>query len=121
MTLLQLEGWSRPVWLEGGGTRRLQVRETAGETEGFPALGSWVSSEVSSILKCVCLSVYLQSFSSGYRGVKPHWRTVSLSLALRVETHQGSDPHIHTDFSRQKHANQLTTEIKETINTWLNN
>lgn len=72
------------------------MRETAGETEELPASGSWVSSEVSSILKCVCVSVYLQSFSSVHRGVKPHWRTVSLSLALRVETHQSSDPHIHT-------------------------
>lgn len=97
------------------------MRETAGETEEFPALGSWVSSEVSSILKCVCLSVYLQSFSSVQRGVKPHWRTVSLSLALRVETHQSSDLRLHTEFPRRKHANQLTTEIKETINTWLIN
>lgn len=86
------------------------MRETAGETEEFPALGSWVSSEVSSILKCVCLSVYLQSFSSVHRGVKPHWRTVSLSLVLRVEIHQSSDLHIHADFPRRKHVNQLTAD-----------
>lgn len=37
-------------------------RETAGETEEFPALGSWVSSEVSSVFKCVsqCLFTELE-------------------------------------------------------------
>lgn len=108
--------WMEPACLVRGWRDEEIVgeRETAGETEGFPALGSWVSSEVSSVFKCVCLSVYLQSLSSVRRGVKPHWLTVSLSLVQRVETHQSSDLHTHTYFPRQKHAYQLMTGIKET-------
>lgn len=115
--------WTEPACLVRGWRDEEIVgeRETAGETEGFPALGSWVSSEVSSVFKCVCLSVYLQSLSSVRRGVNPHWLTVSLSLVQRVGTHQSSAPCTHTYFPRRKHAYQLTTGIKETTRGSLTN
>lgn len=88
---LQENGWSWPVWLEGGEKRKDETVGERGakrkkEKESFLLrawLGSWVSTEVRHALKCVCvrLIVYLQNFSSCcvHRGGEPLYTMLSPS------------------------------------------
>lgn len=132
---LQEDGWCWPVWLEGGETRR---EETVGEGGGVKTfllwtwLGSWVSSEVRYIFKCVRLTVYLQSFTSCsvHRGEELIYPPPPTPLPTHpqtpvqppwVETHHAVPTTCEHILSNEKHTNinsitflKLMTAIRET-------